>query len=278
MKSQPAARTLLLFASLSVAFVAVPLLFWHASWFGRPLSEAELGRYLDDNQRARRIQHVLSQISDRIVAGDATVRRWYPKIVALRRHPQVPVRATAAWVMGQDNRHEEFHAALLEMLEDPELMVRRNAALALVRFGDPSGRAEIVGMLEPHGVQTPAAGKVFHKVEVGQEVGARTLLARVSSGPGSEVEIRAPFSGRLVRRLVPDGAVVSRGQTLMSLSAEPGQVWEALRGLYLIGEPEDLAAVESWSAATGQVPDDVRRQAVLAAQAIRSRSERASSR
>ena len=36
--------------------------------------------------------------------------------------------------MGFDNKSHEFHEALLKLLHDQEPIVRRNAALALVRF------------------------------------------------------------------------------------------------------------------------------------------------
>ena len=38
--------------------------------------------------------------------------------------------------------------------------MRRNAALALVRFNDSSGRAELVAMLQPYEVKAPVAGDV----------------------------------------------------------------------------------------------------------------------
>ena len=45
--------------------------------------------------------------------------------------------------MGQDNKSEEFHQALLSLLNDNDPLVRRNAALQLVRFGDGSGKARV---------------------------------------------------------------------------------------------------------------------------------------
>ena len=54
------------------------------------------------------------------------------------------VRNTDAWVMGQDTSGAGFHETLLKMLQDPSPMVRGNAALSLVRFGDATGRPQIV--------------------------------------------------------------------------------------------------------------------------------------
>lgn len=141
------ARGVPLLAGLAALLIVVPFLFWRDTWFGRPLSRSEIRRYLEDNSRPRRIQQALSQIADRIVGGDASVREWYPRVMALARHPAPDIRTTAAWVMGQDNGSEAFHQALLGLLTDSDVLVRRNAALALVRFQDSSGRPELVAVL-----------------------------------------------------------------------------------------------------------------------------------
>ena len=45
------------------------------------------------------------------------------------------------------------------MLNDPNPMVQRNAALSLVRFQDDSGHAQIVSMLQPYVMHAPQAGR-----------------------------------------------------------------------------------------------------------------------
>jgi len=50
-------------------------------------------------------------------------------------------------------------------------------------------------------------------------------------------------------------------------------VWEALRALYLIGQPEDLAAIAPYERDLPEIPDHIRQQAVLTAQAIGDRSK-----
>ena len=152
----PSRRMVLLLTFLAVLAVVMPFLVWHQTWFGRRLSEGEIERYLRDPQRPRKIQHALSQISDRIARNDPAVAGLYPSVVETARHPEHAIRATAAWVMGQDNTSEAFHQALLRLLEDPDLLVRRNAALSLVRFRDGSGRAELVAMLQSHAATAPA--------------------------------------------------------------------------------------------------------------------------
>jgi HEAT repeat protein len=51
--------------------------------------------------------------------------------------------------MGQDSTSALFHHTLLQMLRDDEVLVRRNAALSLVRFGDDEGLNELRAMLAP---------------------------------------------------------------------------------------------------------------------------------
>ena len=271
-------RRSLLLLILAVAFVSVPFLFWQSSWFGRRLEDPELDRYLGDNQRPRRILHALSQIADRIAGGDHSVERWYGQVAFLTHHPATSVRTTAAWVMGQDNTSEEFHRALLDLLQDPDLMVRRNAALSLVRFGDSAGHTEILAMLQSTVLRAPEPGLVSHTLKVGQPLGPRGLLARVQPATGKKLEVRSPFAGQVSRILAADGAQVVAGDALVSVSPNSDQVWEALRGLYFVGRPEDLPVVERYGSPQIGVSDPLRRQALATAQVIRSRSERHPSR
>ncbi len=128
---------------LAMLFVAATFLAWYFSWFGRELSDADISKYLaDDKEAATR--------AARAAASSATYRtrrRQCKKLVSAvnraQRHPETEFRLTTAWLMGFDNRSQEFHAALLKLLHDQEPIVRRNAALALVRFEDHSGREEL---------------------------------------------------------------------------------------------------------------------------------------
>jgi hypothetical protein len=269
----PRKRSPLLLTVLAVLFVLVPALFWHQTWFGRPLTNQEIEKQLGDREHPRKAQHALSQIADRILKGDETVRPVYPRVASLASHPDDNIRATAAWVMGQDNRALEFHQALLKLLRDPQVMVRRNAALSLVRFQDASGRAEIKGMLTPYGVRSGAGGTLSIQLAAGHPVGRGTLLARVKQDGGAESEVRSPFAGRVDRALAADGSRVAAQQEVILVSPDPSQVWEALRGLYLVGQSEDLPAVESYARPQANTTDQIRRQAVQTAQSIRARWE-----
>ena len=132
-----------------VACVVVPFYFWQGTWFGRPLQDEELTQFLTDPDKSRRVQHGLSQIAARMERGDLKVAQWYETVAQLSEHSGPQVRVTAAWVMGQDSTSELFHNTLLQMLSDDEVLVRRNAALSLVRFGDDEGLSELRAMLTP---------------------------------------------------------------------------------------------------------------------------------
>lgn len=255
-----------------VALVLVPFWFWQGTWFGRRLKDPEIARYLADAQKPRHVQHALSQIADAIVRGDASVKRWYPQVVALAGSPVTEVRVTAAWVMGQDNRDRSFHQTLLELLNDREPMVQRNAALALVRFGDAQGKLILGQMLRPYTVTAPRAGVFSPRLKAQDPVNIATLLGRISTAGGELVEMRSPLPGQVKARLRKEGAQVAPGDPLIDLDPAPEQVWEALRAFYLVGSPDDLPDVERFTRPLPGMPDKVQQQARLTAQAIRRRA------
>src|SRR5262249_14959528 len=133
----------------------MPFLFWWNTWFGRHLSDQQMTEYLHDTKKPRHIQHALVQLGDRMSHGDSAAKSWYSDIVRLASDPIEEVRNTDAWVMGQDTSGAGFHEALLAMLRDSSPMVRGNAALSLVRFGDATGRSEIAALLQPAHITAP---------------------------------------------------------------------------------------------------------------------------
>ena len=137
-------------------------------------------------------------------------------MVALSKDPVDEIRVTDAWVMGQDNSSQEFHAALLPMLNDPNPMVQRNAALSLVRFQDDSGHALIVSMLRPYVMGAPLAGVLATRLKPADIVNPGTLVAHIESG-GKSNEVRSQVPGTVERWLVSDGATVTAGQPILSL-------------------------------------------------------------
>jgi HEAT repeat protein len=268
-------RWLFAILALTFLFVLMPFLFWQATWFGKPLNDAQLEKSLADREHPREIQHALAQLADRILARDAftrdSARRFYPQVVAIAHTGQDELRLTAAWVMGQDNSVADFHQELLRLVQDPNPMVRRNAALALVRFGDASGRAEIRSMLQPSSVAAPEAGALDERLKPGDIINPGTLLGRIRSGNATS-ELRSQIPGTIGRWLVADKAAVAAGQPVLLVNPSVEEIWESLRALYLIGEAQDLPAAEEFARGSGDLPANIRQQAEVTATAIRSRS------
>lgn len=253
--------------TLAVLFVVATFLAWYFTWFGRELSDADISKYLNDEKSPRHVQHALNQIQQRIERGDANAKNWYPQLIALSSNPETEFRLTVAWVMGTDNKSPEFHEALKKLLQDQEPVVRRNAALALVRFADASGRSELVSILSPFPVRVPAGGVVVSSLQENAEVARSALLARIQQPDGKVVEVRSPLPGRIEKILKTNGAQVAPGDEVMSLNSDEGSVWEALRGLSLIGTKEDLPVIQRY-ADSSDVSTRVREQARLTAKQV----------
>lgn len=271
----PAARrrSPLPLAILAAIFIVVPFLAWYGTWFGRTLSDEDIGKYLADGKSPRHAQHALSQIVERIQKGDASVKRWYPQIVALSGNPMTEIRQTAAWAMGQDHQSEEFHAALLRLVSDKEPIVRRNAATALVRFNDASGRPELRSMLQPYTVAAPLAGTIISILPEGSQVKMGSLLARVRQGDDQAQEMRSPLSGKINSIVMREGAAVVVGDNILSIAPDVETVENALVGLSYVGTGEDLPLIERYAqeGAEGMDPR-LKEQAALTAKAIQSRT------
>jgi biotin carboxyl carrier protein len=267
-------RWMLGILALTFLFVLMPFLFWQATWFGKPLAAEDIEKALADREHPREVQHALSQIADRILAPDeptrASARPFYPAVMRIAETGSPELRLTAAWVMGQDNTVPEFHQQLLQLLRDPNPMVRRNAALGLVRFADASGLDEIRSLLSPYSMPAPFAGKLATRLKPTEAINPGTLLGHIESASG-ELELRADVPGEINRWLVPDGSAVAQGQPIVLVDPSPAEVWEALRALYLVGQPQDLPAVEQFLHGGDTVPVNVRQQAQETAEAIRSR-------
>jgi HEAT repeat protein len=265
-------RPRLILVAIAVACVIVPYLTWRQTWFGRRLSQAEVGQYLADEQHPRKIQHALTFLAEQMAKADPAARVWYPGIVQAAHRPSVEIRTLAAWTMGQDNQSDILHQALLGLLDDPEVLVRRNAALALVRFGDERGRPELAAMLRPLAIRSPEAGIVSLLVQLDQVVGRGSVIARVQTPSGRTVELLSPARSHVAAVQAPDGARIAANDAVASLGPDQDDVWEALRALYLIGGVEDLPAVDVYAAGAAGASDRVSRQAVETARAIRKRT------
>jgi multidrug efflux pump subunit AcrA (membrane-fusion protein) len=181
------------------------------------------------------------------------------------------VRNTDAWVMGQDTSGAGFHEQLLKMLGDSSAMVRGNAALSLVRFGDSSGRPQIVALLQPARIIAPIDGQVTDAGKPETAVHQGGLVAKIQNG-NQTIELRSPISGRIQQISAGTGTRVTAGAEVALVEPSSEQVWEALRALYFIGQAEDLPAVQRYARETPETPDRIRQQAMSTEKAIRERA------
>jgi biotin carboxyl carrier protein len=262
---RPGRKAYLLITLFALLLVLFPFLFWYLTWFGRKLSDPQIDSYFADKSTPRHAQHALVQIGERL-SRHQDVSRWYPNVIAQSSSPSLELRQTAAWIMGQVPAYPPFHEALLRLIHDPEPMVRRNAALALAAFGDAAARPELVAMLRPFTITAPADGVLKYRLKLGDYVNPGTLVARIG-----EVEVRAAVPGEVRELDRNESNSVHSGDALADLSADKNHVWEALRALYLVGQPSDLDDIERYVRPVPGMPEAVVRQASLTVQAIHSR-------
>jgi hypothetical protein len=266
-------RNRILFFVTAWLVVLMPFLFWWSTWFGRALTTKQMGEYLNDNSHPRHIQHAIVQLGQRMSRHDPSAARWYPDLVRLASNPREEVRSTDAWVMGQDTAGPGFHEALLKMLEDPSMIVRGNAALSLVSFGDSSGRPQIVSLLQPVTITAPTAGRVMDTAGVGTAIHQGGLVAKIQDGDGQQThELRSPITGRVRTLSTATGASVVPGTAIATVEPGEEQVWEGLRALYLIGQLEDLPAIRPYQRELPEVPERLRQQAIETERAIQERA------
>jgi len=174
--------------------------------------------------------------------------------------------------MGQDTSGTGFHETLLKMLADSSPMVRGNTALSLVRFGDATGRPQIVALLQPATINAPISGHVIDADRPGTAIHQGGLLAKLAA-PGNSVpvEVRSPIPGR-IRSVSQPGANITAGAEIAVVDPAMEQVWEALRALYLVGQIDDLPAIRPYERDLRDISNDVRQQAQETEKAIRDRS------
>ena len=267
----------ILFFVTAWLIVLMPFLFWWNTWFGRQLSDKQLSEYLHDDKKPRHIQHALVQIGERMSRHDASVTRWYPDVARLASYPVEEVRNTDAWVMGEDTSVADFHEALLKMRNDSSLMVRGNAALSLVRFGDATGRPQIVQLLQPIQILAPGGGEIMDTSTAGTSIRQGGVIAKLEVNWNyddiNRVDVRSPAAGRVRTISVRARQQVHQGDVIAVLDPATEQVWEALRALYLIGKPEDIPVIQSYERDLPDIPAHVRQQAIETEKAIRQREK-----
>ena len=263
---------------VAALFIIVPFLTWYLTWFGRGLSDDDIAKYLVDENNPRHTQHALLQVEERIERGDPNAKKFYPQIIAASKSSVPEVRKTAAWVMGQDNRSEDFHRALNDLLKDTEPLVRRNAALQLVRFGDSSGRPELRAMLQPFEAKCPIAGTIMSLLPVGTNIRGGAMLARLRDSANNLYEFRSPVDGKIsavpvgtnASPSLKEGDQIAANQTIAWLTPDRTTMVDALRALAYVGTKDDLPLVES--ATQLDASSETANQAGQTAKAIRSRT------
>lgn len=261
---RPGKKAYLMVCLFVLVAVSFPVIFIYQTSFARKLTDAQIDEFFADKARPRHAQQALVQVEERMDRHE-DASRWYSQVIAQSSSPNLEIRMTAAWVMQYDHAYEPFHEALLRLIHDPETMVRRNAALSLAAFGDAAARPELDAMLRPYVITAPFAGMLKYRLKVGEYVNPGTLIAHIGEG-----EVRASVPGE-VRELDAKPGMVRAGDPLVDLSSDPKNVWEALRALYLIGQAEDLEDVERYNRPMANMPETIRQQAALTAQAIRAR-------
>jgi HEAT repeat protein len=259
-------------AVVAVLFVVVPFLTWYWTWFGRSLSDEEIGKYLGEGN-PRHAQHALSQVAEAFERKDAAAGRWNARVVSLASSPSPDVRMTAAWVMGVEHTSDDFRESLARLVSDPEPIVRRNAALALVRFGDERCRPELGSMLRPYAVRAPGGGTALTALTEGARVKRDSLLLKFKTPTGETGEVRSPLPGTVVRAAVKDDETFEAGAELFVLAPDQEQVSDALAGLSFFGKPEDLNDVERYAQGVEGMPNYVRTEAAKTAEIIKRRAE-----
>jgi hypothetical protein len=257
---------------LAILFVVASFLTWYFTWFGRDLSDADVSRFLVDEKHPRHVQHALLQIQQRIERGDPAAKQWYPQIITLAGSPETEFRLTVAWLMGADNHSDEFHNSLKKLLGDPEAIVRRNAALALVRFNDASGRSEVLAMLQPFTVTAPATGALQSSLSSGAQISRGALLGRILQPNNEVIELRSPLIGKVDRLLVANGFNLAKGDAVLTIKSDEQSIWEALRALSVVGQPQDLGLIENYVSGAESVSERLKQQATLTANAIKHRT------
>jgi HEAT repeat protein len=268
---RPSNIWLIIVASL---FIVVPFLTWYLTWFGRGLSDQELATYLSDQNNPRHIQHALMQVEAKIEKADPNAKQFYPQIISASLSPVAEVRKTAAWVMGQDNKSEEFHGALAKLLKDEDPLVRRNAALQLVRFGDGSGREELRSMLMPFDAKSPVAGTIVGLLPVNSSIRAGGMLARIRDAANNIYEFRSPLDGKIAYPPVTkERDQIAVNQTVARLVPDRATIIDSLRALAYVGSQDDLEFIEN--AARIDPSTEVTNLSAQTIKAIRARSQAA---
>lgn len=268
---------------LLAAAVIVPAVFWQQLWFGGYLSDEEIQRRLSRPENPREVQHACEQISRRMQRDPESARQFDDPLVSLANHSDPQIRCVVAWCMGEDDtRQPPFRKVLRRLVGDEAPRVRYNAALALVRFGDPAAGPVLREMLVPCVVSAQWEGPLEEGTVVDilrnqDSVGPLVQLALVRVGDGEPKPVLAPLAGRVDEVMVRPSDPITKGDRLCTIHPNPQQVFEALRALALVGQPQDLEYIRPYLDPEGRWSRSerthIQAQARLATDAIQKRHE-----
>ena len=268
-------RNRILFFLTAWLVVLMPFMFWWSTWFGRALTSKEMNEYLNDNTHPRHIQHAIVQLGQRMSRHDPSAARWYPDLVRLASNPREEVRSTDAWVMGQDTGGQGFHETLRKCWTTLRLLCAATPRCPWSASATSSGRAQIVSLLQPVVISAPSAGRIIDTAAVGTAIHQGGLVAKLQDSNAQQTtELRSPITGRVRTLSTATGASVVSGATVATVEPGEDQVWEALRALYLIGQPEDLPAIRPYERELPEVPERLRQQAIETEKAIQERASK----
>jgi acetyl/propionyl-CoA carboxylase alpha subunit len=115
------------------------------------------------------------------------------------------------------------------------------------------------------------AGVLASSLQEGATVARSTLLARLEQPDDTVAQVRSPLPGRIHKVLKTNGAQVAQGEEVLTLNSDENSVWEALRGLALVGSYTDVPVIEIY-VNSNDVSTKVREQAKSTVSAIEARS------
>ena len=96
-----------------------------------------------------------------------------------------------------------------------------------------------------------------------------TLIARIQQSTGEIVQMRSPLPGKIHKVLKAQATPVAQGEEVLSLNSDENSIWEALRGLAMIGTADESAIIQSY-ATSSAVSTRIRDQANLTLKAIQT--------
>ncbi|NOX58052.1 MAG: hypothetical protein GXP29_04235 [Planctomycetes bacterium] len=271
-QSKRSPKGLLLTGLLIFASLALPTFFWKGTWFGTRLTDEQISNYLAAKDEPQKTQHALEQLTERIKSNDPNVNTFFPLLPPLAEHKRAEVRMMAAWVMGWDTSGKGFQKALRALVEDPVALVRRNAALALSKFADRASKPVLLAMLAPFEIKSPVGGQVSNLLQKGRPVRAGMEIAHVRLTDGSTTRIESPVSGSVKRVGIANGSELKVGDTIYEINPAEEDMWEALRALVLVGDPEDIKTIKANTDRYGKTPR-LETQADLTCKAIEKRAK-----